>query len=106
MACSRLNQPSALDVEDQIELARVLIRQEAAALQAGGVQQHVDASAALANFPTTLRHRVRVRQVDAVIVGGAAGCVHRVDGARAACARSKPASSFSTSAGVARSRGP
>ena len=40
----------ALDVEDQIEFARVLIGQEVAALDASRVQQHVDPPASLAHL--------------------------------------------------------
>ena len=40
----------ALDVEDQVEFARVLVGQQVAALDAGGVQQDVDAPAALADI--------------------------------------------------------
>ena len=93
----------ALHVEDQIEFTRVLVREEVAALSAGSVQQHIDAPAALAHLLDDFGDSVCIRQVDAEVVCRASGGLHRLDGVQAACARSRAASSFSTSAGVARS---
>ena len=75
-----------LDVEDQVELALVFVGQEVAALQSGGVQQHVDAAAALAHLLDDLGDAVRVREVDAEVVRRPACGAHRVD-----CASAPPA---------------
>ena len=46
-ACSRLNQPSLFTSKTRSNSRRLLVRQVAADLEPGGVQQHVDASVAL-----------------------------------------------------------
>ena len=66
-------------VEDQVEFARVLVGEEPAALQAGGVQQDVNAAAALADLGDHPGHGFRIRQVQAEIVGCAAGCPHGIN---------------------------
>ena len=66
-----------LDVEDEVELRRLLVGQVPADLEPGGVQQHVDAAVALAHVGHDGGDRVGVAQVHRVVVGGAAG---RLDG--------------------------
>ena len=60
MACSRLNQPSLLTSKTRSNSRASLSGRKMAALDAGGVQQHVDASAALAHLLDHLRHGVRI----------------------------------------------
>ena len=79
MACSRLNQPSALTSKTRSNSRWILVGQEVAALDAGGVQQHVDAPAALADLVDDLGDRVRIGEVDAEVVRRAAGGAHGVD---------------------------
>ena len=52
-----------LDVEDEIELGRRLVGQQAADLQAAGVEQHVDPLAGGADRRHRLAHRLAVAQV-------------------------------------------
>ena len=69
----------ALDVEDQVELARFFVRQEVTALNTGGMQQHIDAAAALAHLVNDFGYAVRVGEVDAEVVRGTSRRAHRVD---------------------------
>jgi hypothetical protein len=57
-----------LHVENQIELACVFVGKEVAALQAGGMQQDVDAAVACADLLDGLRDPVGIRQVDAELM--------------------------------------
>ncbi len=75
-----MEQTVALDVEDQVELARVLIGQGVAAVDSGGVQQDVDVSAALPDIRDHFRDGVAIGEVDAVVVCSAAGRADRIDG--------------------------
>ena len=71
-----------LHVEDQIELALVFVGQEVAALQSGGVQQHVDAAAALTHLLDDLGNAFGIRQVDAEVVRGSTCGLHGLDRAQ------------------------
>ena len=63
MACSRLNQPSLLTSKTRSNSRGSLSGQEVAALHSGGVQQHVDAPAALAHLLDDFGHGVSIRRL-------------------------------------------
>ncbi len=69
----------ALDVEHEIELARLLVAEEPADVDAGRVHEHVDAAVPLPDLIDDRGHRVGVGQVDAVVVRLAARAAHRID---------------------------
>ena len=68
--------PVALHVKDQVKFTRVFIREEMAAFKAGGVQQHIDAPAALTDLADDFGHCASIPQVDAEVVRRAAGRLH------------------------------
>ena len=67
-----MNQTVTLDVEHEVELARLLVGQRVADLDPRRVQQDVDAPADVADPGEHLLDGVGVGEVDAVVVGGAA----------------------------------
>src|SRR5271167_2661327 len=69
----------ALDIKDQIEFARILVGQEVAAFRSGGVQQHIDVSAAFSHLPDDLGYSVCVREVDAEVMRRTASGSYRSD---------------------------
>ena len=95
--------PVGLDVEDEVVLLGRLVGQAAADLEAGGVQQHVDVAAGLADARDDRLDGLAVGEVDGVVVGPAPGRLDGLQRAQRRRARSIRASSWSTSTGVARS---
>ncbi len=69
-----------LDIEHEIELARILIRQRMTALNASGVQQYIDSAAALTYLLDRLGYRSLVGQVEAEVVRSPASRAHGIDG--------------------------
>ena len=81
MAVQKIEPAVTLDVEDQVEFTLVLVGQEVTAFNAGGVQQHIDATAALAHLVDDAGHAIRIGEVDAEVIRRASRRAHCVDGA-------------------------
>ena len=69
----------ALDVEDQIELARLLVRQHVADLQTSGMEEDVDAAMLLAHLGDRTRDRLCVQEIHTDVSGRAPRSLHRPD---------------------------
>ncbi len=82
-----VEEPVGLDVEDEVELGGLLVREEAADLEPGPVEEDVDARAPRLHVRDDLRHARRVAQVAGVPVDGAA---RRLDGADRGERRGEP----------------
>ena len=76
----QIEEAIALDVEDQIEFLLIFIWQEVTSLNSGGMQQHIDAAAALAHLVDHFGDGLSVREVDAEIMCRATCGAYRVDG--------------------------
>ena len=76
----QVEQAVALDVEDQVVLARLLVRDGAADVQPGGVQEHVHPPVPVADVGHDARDRAGIGQVGRVVVGLAARGAYRLDG--------------------------
>ena len=75
-----VEQTVTFDAEHEIELARLLVGQRVAHLDAGRVDQHVDAPAGIPYLREHLLHRIRVGEVDAVVMRSATGVFDSLDG--------------------------
>ena len=81
MACSRLNQPSLLTSKTRSNSRGSLSGRKWLRSMPGGVQQHVDAPAALAHLLDDFGDASAIGEVDAEVVRRSAGGPHCVDGA-------------------------
>ena len=76
----QVEQTVGLHAEDQVELLDRLAIERTAALQAGGVQDHVELAALLADVLDHGLDRAAVEHVDLAVEGAAAGLLDRAQG--------------------------
>ena len=75
----KIEEAVALYIEDEIEFARIFVRHEVAAFDAGCMQQHVNAHAVFPYLVDHFGYSVSVREVDAEVVRRSPGSLDRVD---------------------------